>query len=192
MDLQVFFDGWSGLIRVVVVGSLAYVALVLILRVTGKRTLSKMNAFDAIVTITLASTLATVLLSSGVALAEGVTAFLLLCILQYVVTYPSVRSSGFQDIIKAKPRLIFYRGRYLEDAMQGAGDEGGGSRRAPLEGTRRRRIDPRGAAGDRRLADCDGIGGVGMPAAGPSGGLDGSAAMKRRAQRARRGEAGGC
>lgn len=118
MDLQAFFGGWSGIIRVVVLGSLAYVALVLILPVTGKRTLLKMSAFDAIMTIALGSTLATVLLSSGVALSEGVTALLLLCLLQYVVIYPFVRSSGFQDIIKAKPTLIFYRSRYLEDEIR--------------------------------------------------------------------------
>ncbi len=41
-----FFDSWAGLLRVLVVGPLAYAALVLLLRVTGKRTLSKMNAFD--------------------------------------------------------------------------------------------------------------------------------------------------
>ncbi len=38
-----FFQGWAGLGRVAVVGVLAYVALVLLLRVSGKRTLSKMN-----------------------------------------------------------------------------------------------------------------------------------------------------
>ena len=36
-----FFNGWAGLGRVVLVGALAYVALVLLLRVSGKRTLSK-------------------------------------------------------------------------------------------------------------------------------------------------------
>lgn len=66
-----FFDGWTGLLRVLVVGTLAYAALVLLLRVSGKRTLSKMNAFDLVVTVALGSTLATVLLSRDVALAEG-------------------------------------------------------------------------------------------------------------------------
>ena len=41
-----FFSDWFGLLRVVIVGTLAYVALVLLLRASGKRTLSKMNAFD--------------------------------------------------------------------------------------------------------------------------------------------------
>ena len=69
---QMFFDGWSGPLRVLAVGTCAYAALVLLLRCSGKRTLSKMNAFDLVVTVALGSTLATVLLSKGVALAEGV------------------------------------------------------------------------------------------------------------------------
>ncbi len=73
-----FFQNWSGLLRTVVVGVLAYVALVALLRVSGKRTLSKMNAFDFVVTVALGSTLATILLSKNVALAEGVVAFAVL------------------------------------------------------------------------------------------------------------------
>ncbi|MDQ6680248.1 MAG: DUF421 domain-containing protein, partial [Pseudomonadota bacterium] len=48
---MIFFDGWSSLARTLVIGVLAYVGLVLFLRVSGKRTLSKMNAFDFVVTI---------------------------------------------------------------------------------------------------------------------------------------------
>jgi uncharacterized membrane protein YcaP (DUF421 family) len=73
-----FFDSWFGLLRVVVVGTLAYVALVVLLRASGKRTLAKLNAFDLIVTVALGSTLATVLLSKSVALLEGLVAFILL------------------------------------------------------------------------------------------------------------------
>jgi uncharacterized membrane protein YcaP (DUF421 family) len=68
-----FFDGWNGLLRTLIIGILAYIAIVVLLRVTGKRTLSKMNAFDFVVTVALGSTLVTVLLSQDVALAEGVT-----------------------------------------------------------------------------------------------------------------------
>lgn len=52
-----FFDGWSDLLRILVVGSLAYAGLVGFLRVSGKRTLAKMNAFDLVVTVALGSTL---------------------------------------------------------------------------------------------------------------------------------------
>jgi len=64
---SMLFDSWTGLGRVLLVGVLAYSALVLTLRVSGKRTLTKLNAFDLVVTVALGSTLATVLLSKDVA-----------------------------------------------------------------------------------------------------------------------------
>lgn len=113
-----FFDGWDGLLRVVVVGVLAYSGLVSLLRISGKRTLSKMNAFDFVVTVALGSTLATILLSSDVALAEGLVAFALLILLQFAVTWLSVRSSTFQSFVKNEPKLLFYEGDFLHSAMR--------------------------------------------------------------------------
>lgn len=92
------FDSWFGLLRVLVVGTIAYAALVLLLRVSGKRTLAKLNAFDLIVTVALGSTLATVLLSKSVALVEGLAAFALLAGLQYLVValrpFPQLQRPG--------------------------------------------------------------------------------------------------
>ena len=56
--LWMFFDNLYGLLRVVLISMLAYGWLVLTLRITGKRTLSKLNAFDLVVTVALGSTLA--------------------------------------------------------------------------------------------------------------------------------------
>ena len=113
-----FFDGWGGLARVALVGVLAYAGLVLLLRISGKRTLSKMNAFDLVVTVALGSTLATILLSSSVALAEGLLAFALLIFLQFAVTWVSVRSRVVRRLVKNEPRLLAYEGEFLHDAMR--------------------------------------------------------------------------
>ncbi len=113
-----WFDGWDGLLRVLVVGVLAYVALVTLLRVSGKRTLTKLNAFDLVVTVALGSSLATVLLSRDVALAEGVLAFALLIYLQFAVTWLSIRNPRFQALIKSEPTLILHKGRFLEAALR--------------------------------------------------------------------------
>ncbi len=112
------FGGWSTLWRTLVVGALAYVALVVLLRLSGKRTLSKMNAFDLVVTVALGSTLATILLNSNVALAEGVVAFMLLIGLQLAVTWMSVRSRLVSRLVKATPSLLVYEGQFLDDAMR--------------------------------------------------------------------------
>ena len=113
-----FFDGWQPLVRIIILGTLAYLALVLVLRVTGKRTLSKLNAFDLIVTVALGSTLATVLLSKDVPLSEGLTALGLLVGLQWVITWLSVRSPRVSRLVKAEPSLLFVEGRFLHGAMK--------------------------------------------------------------------------
>lgn len=115
---NVFFDSWSDLLRIVVVGTLAYAGLIVMLRVSGKRSLSQLNAFDFVVTVALGSVLATVLLSRDIVLAEGLLAFALLLGLQYVITWSSVRSSTVRRLVKADPTLLVHRGRFLDQAMQ--------------------------------------------------------------------------
>ena len=106
-----FFDGWFDLLRILVVGVLAYAGLILILRVTGKRTLAKMNAFDFVVTVALGSTLASAVLSSDVSLSEALLAFATLCGLQFVIAFTSVRSSRVRSLVKSEPALLAWRAR---------------------------------------------------------------------------------
>ncbi len=113
-----FFESWYGLFRVITVACLAYFALVLVLRSSGKRTLSKMNAFDLVVTVALGSTLATVILSKDVALLEGIVAFVTLALLQFVVSWLSVRFPSFEGIVKSEPTLLVHRGAFLSDNMR--------------------------------------------------------------------------
>lgn len=114
------FDGWGTLARTLVVGTAAYVGLVVLLRVSGKRTLSKMNAFDWVVTVALGSTLATVLLNRDVALAEGLTAFALLIGLQFVVTWSSVRIPWVRRVVTGEPMMLLFRGELLDDSLRAA------------------------------------------------------------------------
>ncbi|MGK7865426.1 DUF421 domain-containing protein [Falsiroseomonas sp. E2-1-a4] len=115
---DMLFQDWTSLLRVLLVGSLAYPALVLFLRISGKRTLAKLNAFDLVVTVALGSTLATVLLNRSVSLAEGLVALLLLIGLQFLVAWLSVRSARFSDLVKSEPTLLLHHGRLLETAMR--------------------------------------------------------------------------
>jgi uncharacterized membrane protein YcaP (DUF421 family) len=114
----VFFDTWYGLARPVVVGAAAYVGLIVLLRATGKRTLSKLNAFDLVVTVALGSTLATVLLTKDVALAEGLVGFAVLILLQLVVTGLSTRSAAVRRLVRSDPALLYYRGAFLPAALR--------------------------------------------------------------------------
>ena len=111
-----WFDSWHSLWSVLLKGVVAYLALVLILRLSGKRTLSKMNAFDFVVTVALGSTLASTILGDR-SLTEGVAALALLIGFQYVITWSSVRWQWFQGLVKSQPTLVFFQGEFLDAAM---------------------------------------------------------------------------
>lgn len=77
-----------------------------------------MSAFDLVVTVALGSTLATVLLSNDVALAEGVTAFALLIALQFGLAWLSARSRRVERWVKGEPTLLFHGGDFLRGTMK--------------------------------------------------------------------------
>ena len=115
---EMFFQNWEGIVRTLLVGALAYLTLVVFLRLSGKRTLSKLNAFDLVVTMALGSTLSAVLLQESIALAEGAAAFAVLILLQYGVTWASVHSPSFARLVRSEPALLARDGHYCEATMR--------------------------------------------------------------------------
>ena len=112
-----FFDSLQGLLRVFLISALAYSWLIVVLRMAGKRSLSKLNAFDLVVTVALGSTLATVLLTKDVAFLEGALAFCMLALLQWLVSRLSVSSRRFSQLVRSQPRLLVENGSYRDHAM---------------------------------------------------------------------------
>ncbi|HEV7949914.1 MAG TPA: YetF domain-containing protein [Glaciihabitans sp.] len=113
-----WFDTWSDVARVLLVGAAAYVLLVVALRFSGKRTLSQLNAFDFVVTVALGSTLATILLSSDVSWTEGAAALVLLTALQFVVAWLSTRSGFIRRAVTSQPVLLVSDGQMIAAAVQ--------------------------------------------------------------------------
>ncbi len=118
LSWEIIFSGWAPIWRTLILGTFAYLAIVVMLRISGKRTLSKMNAFDFVVTVALGSTLASILTSATVSLVQGVIAFGLLILLQLVNTFLAVRSASYNRLIKAQPALLFFKGNFLMDALR--------------------------------------------------------------------------
>jgi uncharacterized membrane protein YcaP (DUF421 family) len=113
-----FFDGWAGLGQTAVAGLLAYAGLLAVLRVSGKRTLSKMNAFDLVVTVALGSTLSTVVVSRQTPLVDGLLAMLVLVSLQFAVAWTAVRLPWFEKVVKSEPTALLVRGTLLRRALR--------------------------------------------------------------------------
>lgn len=116
----IFFSGWKPILHTLIIAAVAYPAMLLMVRISGHRTLSKMNAFDLVVTVALGSTLASAITSSDVALAQGLLAFLLLIGLQSVVAWLARRSTRLETLVNGEPVLLFHRGAFLRAAMDEA------------------------------------------------------------------------
>ena len=114
---KVFFDSWESLARTSIIGFFAYVSLILMLRIAGSRTLSQLNAFDLIVTVALGSTLSTIILNKDITLADGLLALALLILFQYAVSRLSLLMKPIRKVIKTEPRVLFYKGEYVRDAL---------------------------------------------------------------------------
>lgn len=112
------FNGLNYLLDTSIVGVLAYIGVIILLRISGKRTLSKWNSFDFVVTVAFGSILASMLLSTKTSLAQGLLGFGLLVFFQYLLTWIATRSSIIQKLIKAKPTLLLYQGKILDSAIK--------------------------------------------------------------------------
>jgi uncharacterized membrane protein YcaP (DUF421 family) len=96
---------------------IVYGFIILLLKVSGKRTLSRMNTFDLIVVVALGSILARTILSGG-ALFQGLFALSILAGLQYGLEWLSAKDPRVRRIVTSEPSLLFHKGRFLRKAMQ--------------------------------------------------------------------------
>jgi len=113
-----FFDSWMALLHTLVAGVFGYVGLIILLRISGKRTLSKWNAFDFIVTIAFGSILSSLILLRDVSIVQGVFGFALLVILQFCISWLSVHTPGVKKWVKGTPTLLVYRGEIQHQTLR--------------------------------------------------------------------------
>lgn len=112
-----FFDSWTGMGRMAVAAALAYAGVIGLLRVSGKRTLAKLNAFDLVVTIALGSLLATVVVSRSVPLAEGLAAIGLLVGLHLLAARAALLFRPLRRVLKSTPAALIERGQLLPERL---------------------------------------------------------------------------
>lgn len=117
MDM-LFFDSTDKLIRIVLTAIMVYVLIVVTTKISGKRSTSQLNNFDWIVTVMIGSLGASTILLEDIPLIEGGASIVVLYALQFVVTKYASISPQFSSVILSEPRIVFYQGQYLSEAMR--------------------------------------------------------------------------
>ena len=116
-DTSIFFNGWEPILRTMVSGFCTYLTMVIILRISGKRTLSQMTPFDMVIPFTLGPILASTVLLSNVTIFQGLFAFGFLILLHKIMALFSVRFSQVRRLVEPEPTLLLHQGVLLKDAM---------------------------------------------------------------------------
>lgn len=116
--MSIYFSDWGTVFKIIIVGTAAYLLFIGVLRFFGKRVLSKMNAFDFVVTVAFGSILATLLTSRELTLFDGMVAFTVLVLLQFILTKLTIYFKVANKIVKSKPTLLFYKEKFDEEAMK--------------------------------------------------------------------------
>lgn len=94
-----------------------YVALVILTRISGKRSFSKMSSFDFAMTVAIGSVMATVIISKSVSLQYGISALAIIYAIQMLVA-AARRTTFIQKIVDNQPTLLMKDGKLLETNLK--------------------------------------------------------------------------
>lgn len=113
-----FFESWYNIGRTVTLSIIGFAALIILLRVSGKRTLSKLNVFDFVFVVAVGSVFAATIISKDVTLVEGLCALVSLVGFQVILAKVAAHSQRAERIINGDPTLLLSKGRFIQSALR--------------------------------------------------------------------------
>ena len=113
-----FFQNWYNVERTITLSIVGYAALFTMLRVSGKRTLSKLNVFDFVFVVAVGSVFASMIISKDVTLIEGIAAMGTLMLIQLVLAELAARFPKLERIINGEPTLLLSNGKFIPQALK--------------------------------------------------------------------------
>ena len=118
MDISSWFSTSWGSLPLILASTLAvYASLILLTRVVGLRSFSKMSSFDFAMTIATGSVVATTILSKSPTVAQGLAALASIFSLQFIVALARRKSDTFASVVDNEPVLLMKDGEVLEPAL---------------------------------------------------------------------------
>lgn len=105
--------------RAVVLSLIGIVWVMLVIRMIGLRSLSKMTNFDFVVTIASGSLLAgAVQASEWPAFVQALGALAALFVLQFIIAKLRQQSESFEQAIQNGPIFLMWEGKFIENALE--------------------------------------------------------------------------
>ncbi len=113
-----FFTDWSSLYGPAVTALIMFPVLIALIRIFGKRSTSKLNNFDWIVTVAIGALTASSIAFSEVTIAVALLVIVLLLSLQWVVTHLVERSRALENAVQENASVLVFKGQLLDDVKE--------------------------------------------------------------------------
>lgn len=112
-----FKFSWTALGAIWLTAIGIYIVVILLTRICGKRSFSKLSSFDFAMTVAIGSIIATTILSKSVSLMDGIIGTIAVYLLQISVAYAR-RYEGVKKIMDNKPLLLMDGPVILEENLR--------------------------------------------------------------------------
>lgn len=107
---------WELILRGVVV----YFALLLLLRITGKRQIGQLSPFDLILLLLISEAVSNSLNAADESLVGGLIAAATLILLNYLVGVATFSNKRLEQTLEGRPQVLIHDGKVFEDVMNEA------------------------------------------------------------------------
>src|SRR5947207_6780731 len=104
---------WELIVR----GAVVYTALILILRISGKRQVGQLAPFDLVLLLVLSNAVQNSMNGGDNSLVGGLISAVTNIALNYAVGYATFKSKRLEAIIEGRPLIIIHNGRVFEDVL---------------------------------------------------------------------------
>ena len=118
MDITQYWDGWDPIVHTLITLGSGYVALLVLLRVSGARTMAAMTPLDFIIAVTIGSAFGRMLTAVDVPLSQALFTLILLVLLQWALAWLRARSPKMRRLVDTSPVLVYYQGDFQRGAMR--------------------------------------------------------------------------
>lgn len=120
MDLSWITTSWISVWMVVLTTLGIYIALIILTRIAGLRSFSKMSSFDFAVTVAIGSIIASTILTEDPPLLQSIAALAALYVIQMTVASLRGSSSIMSKLVNNEPLLLMRGSEILEDNLREA------------------------------------------------------------------------
>ena len=95
-----------------------YLLVLIVMRFMGKREISQLQPFELVISIMIADLATTPMSETGIPILYGIIPILGLLMMHIIISIINLKSIRIREIICGKPRILIFRGRIDEKAMQ--------------------------------------------------------------------------